>query len=731
MGFRYFIKVLAAILALLALGYFAFQGLFIPSGPGPELVFQWREGDVPVADLDVRVWQGDGKTYATRTNPDGRVSIPEGGPRAVVLVGGDGLVATQLFAIDATGLGTQTLQVDPVGEVKVRVTLDDGTPLSSEKIILRHLGSWGVDAAKPKPSYGDTIDLEDNDWLRNFQEKVGEFGYGLNSHGNPADVFGLLERLSPGQRRTLIYELTDQEGVQPTFSVAYFGSSKRNTDEEGWATWEGLPANHYFQVHVDDDGPYVMDPPLPADASTVFQGTNRNPYLHFSASFRLEPGQPRTLHCQKIEHSGLGGRLPLGDTPADEVHLALWSAAPALVGKAEEGDTFSWSARQNAVQVSEDGSFAWHGQLPGWKMVTASWSPQEGEVYVVHATVHLEAGEFLDLGTMRVGPGRPVTMSIQLMDRGKSPIDLEDPRLPDNLLQAPLLIHGMELGSNENRTGASHTEFYMTLGQSVRVHGLPQVLTRFTQGNEIWKEMHLEAEGHLRITNPQRENLQIDVANIGLEDVFVLPQVIQGFGEEAVTMRLLKPNGGFQKRSHFEAFFLYEDRVLTNFDFGLEDGTLVGNALEFPLKLDRTKPMQVLILPTNNIGPRKTLPPNHMYQGPLTWSEADPYRFDLPLQEGVVFSGRALYEDGTPVHSDDILLVHLLRDGAEPKDSNRGGCPPMMIPILDEQGGIYLPGLPANSVFFGSFMGKELTFETSDVDTTGAIVNVKKTPYPR
>ncbi|MGB0954095.1 MAG: hypothetical protein ACPG31_12810, partial [Planctomycetota bacterium] len=445
---------------------------------------------------------------------------------------------------------------------------------------------------------------------------------------------------------------------------------------------------------------------------------------------QLKPGEPRSLHIQKITHTGAGGRLPIGGVHPEDVHLSLRSVSPSMLGKPMNPGEISWSARQDPVPVSADGTFAWHNQLPGWKTLTASWSPKEGEIYVVQESFHLDVGQFLDLGTLRVGSGPVVELSLSLVDRGGEPIDLADPRLPTTMLEEPLLIQGMEIGEIHNRTGVAAPEFYLSFGEKVRVHGLPPVRLRFWQVYNQKIANAFERENRLRPTNMSSGNLTINVADVGLEDRFVIMQEVKNFGEESVTLRLLNPVGGFQSGSHFEAFLLSEGRVVHKQRLDLDRGDLAGSALEFPMQMNRSKEFQLLIWPTNTREPRRALPPNQLFHGPVAWSDTDPLRFDALMEEGVVFTGKALFEDGTPVTEGDFLLVHLLGKGVDPNVGNRGGRPQLMVPILDDQGSIYLPGLPPDSVFFGSFRGKELSFETSDVDTTDAIVTVKKTPYP-
>ncbi|MGB0953309.1 MAG: hypothetical protein ACPG31_08780, partial [Planctomycetota bacterium] len=203
---RYFIKIAVAILALAILGYLAFQTLFIPTGPGPELQFLWREGETAVADLQVRVWQGDGETYVTRTTSSGGISIPEGGPRAMVLVGNEGKVATQLFAINAESLGPQVLKVDPAETVKVRITTDEDEPLAGEMLFLRHCGAWGASA--DKPSLSVSPELNETYWFESFKEHYSSYTNDIPAKWTPPYIVLAMDRLSAGQRRSIVYDMT-------------------------------------------------------------------------------------------------------------------------------------------------------------------------------------------------------------------------------------------------------------------------------------------------------------------------------------------------------------------------------------------------------------------------------------------------------------------------------------------------------------------------------------------
>lgn len=665
-----------------------------------QLAWYKAVGDEVPEDILVQGWDSKGVSFSARSDKLGRIRLPEGADSLLLLVGLEGNAVGGIFrVIFRDSKFEESVDIFKTADLRVQLVGDMGEAIPEVNVGILFPAINGEKSLVVPTSR-----------LPNGQtSKYSKFVALLVNHGaklpkniSSKEISKAIGELSKELKGSFVDKIVDMTPNSAFIGFPYIEPHLKQSDKDGYATWQNLPANLELRYLVVSDGMFVPAP-QPDDKFALDKIVHDTEKLqYFSGVFKLAPDEDKTLLCRVVTGTSVAGQLPLSAAQAESVNLGLWAVSKAHMGL--DSGTSSITL-ESYLDLDSRARFYKVPVVPGYKRVTATWHSSSEHAHFAYKNFFHPLGEQIDLGLIEEQETADVVFKLVP--------EMSDVLTPSEIIRITDELSTMQFDwtiSGEYKTGAP--TFFVTIPANgeMRLSGLPlgsqDLFARPNTG-----QLSMADGRRCRWSVEQRTRFEVPSSS---EVVVKIPIV---FGEPTSEIKIIAspaPGAALAQKGYSVGIYdLNGEIVLRKSVKSILDSQLVVDCELSPGSY------KLVFLPRQGRFPSEDMSlriAGGIIENVLVESGVDSVVIEIPA--GLNLAGNVAYAVEGPAKKGKI--VGLVIGNPQHKGVDiYGGNPSTVIPILNDEGQFRIFGIPAASTFLGGGHGKYFYFETGNQDMLG------------
>lgn len=679
------------------------------------LQLKWNKasGNESPEGLLVVGWDSSGTAFSLRSDEDGRVTLPKSADKHLLFLGTEGkAVGSIIRVIFRDNDFEETVTLLKPGHLQVQLLGDDGQAIPNMDVRVSFpIEQSGTLSVPIDPFYKSAQGLK----LAHFFALFTNFGAELNPNVDVVEIVRAMRELPQEYKGEFVRQIVEASPNSAWIGFPYLEPIWQRSDENGFVSWNNLPANMELRYSVGSEGLFIPQP-QPIDDYAVLETINSTERLQpFSGVFKVSHKETSYFVCRVITDTSVTGQLPRGAALAKELNLDLWLVSKASMGL-EEGTssvTLEWH-----LELDKNSKFYKAPVSPGFKRIAATWYSSPHQAYFAYKNFYHSPGDHIDLGRIQVLDSPDTVFEIVAQTPAGLAVSKMSPELTQAMSSMVFEGHLGEIGNLSDRDGSPTPFIKIPFDKGMRLSGLPQNEWAFFPGQRSG-EFSFEDGSRWSWFLPER----IRFSNTS-ESLAKIPLVLQPTLKWTKIIASPAPGSALPDRGYVLGIFDSNGKVVVSKSkaaFVDDKGRLVVDC-QLPPGL-----FSFAVFPKQSNTPHDdlTVPvAGGIVEGVLISKDIDSVSFEIPM--GVNIEGTITGVTGEAIKRGELVSLTLNPSGNFGSTAAYIGNPSIVIPILDDRGHFRIFGLPASSAFMGGGFGRHFILHSENQNSKGLQIQVLK-----